>query len=139
MRRMEMRRTSSVAVVLAAALLGGGFVQAADDDLAVVKKAVAASDTPKESAAATPKAVGRQPQWFKVRVNERTGKKITVNLPLSLVRALGDDFPIDFHCGRRHATSRCDIKISEVLAQLEAGQSLVEVDGDDETIRVWVE
>lgn len=84
---------------------------------------------------------GREPQWFKVRVVERgTGrKKVTVNLPLSLVRALGDD-TIDWGCRGEGERPQCHtVRLSEVLRSLEAGQELVEVENEDSTVKVWVE
>jgi hypothetical protein len=93
---------------------------------------------------------GREPQWFKVRVVEKGSKRgrVTINLPLSVVRALGDDWPIEIACGRRHGDRDRDrdhardcpnIRLSEVLRTLDTGQPLVEIDDDDATVRVWVE
>ena len=87
----------------------------------------------------------RDLKWFKVRVVEKGSNraKVTVNLPIALVRAL-DDFPIDigghgrYHNGEYRDGERT-IKLGEVLATLEGGQSLVEIDDDDATVRVWVE
>jgi len=151
-------------VVAAAGLAAAGAGGAAgsgigpEDDLAVVKRAVsaqravqAAPDRPGATrmegddlprAAARPRRTsGEEPTWLKVRVTEKgtNRKKVTVNLPLALVRAVGDDWPrIDFACGDdRHA--RCGIKVSEVLAALESGQDLVEIDDEDTMVRVWVE
>jgi hypothetical protein len=83
-----------------------------------------------------PRARGGEPQWFKVRIVERGPKasKVTVNLPLGLVRALGDDWPLEMHCrecGR--------IKLSEVLRSLTTGQDIVDIESEDGTVRVWVE
>jgi len=147
------RTTASLAV---AAVLGGTVLLAAaeaqkakDDDLALVKRAVAAN--PAASPAARPQAEVRpapraavrdhDPQWFKVRVVDKaTGKrKVTVNLPLAVVKALGDDMPIDWPCGGRDSRVRSTLKLSEVLSALEAGQDLVQVDDDDSEVRVWVE
>ena len=117
-----------------------------DDDLALVKRAVAqnaapAARPPAEETSAE-RAVSRsaEPRWFKVRVVDKvTGKKkVTVNMPLSLVRALGDEMPVDWPCGegrRIHST----LRTSEVLAALESGQDLVQVDDEDSEVRVWVE
>ncbi len=160
------RITAATAIAMAGfgGLALAGSLGPADDDLAVVKKAVArpaakASPAPPPAAmphAATPQAAtataapaatppppahaGREPQWFKVRVVDKTSgrKKVTINLPLSLVRALGDE-PIDWGC-RDHERERCHtIKISEVLRSLEAGQELVEVDDEEATVKIWVE
>jgi hypothetical protein len=123
-----------------------------EDDLTVVKRAVAQSSSPavvrtpepprSTSAADRPaRAAGKDPTWLKVRVTDKvTGKrKVTVNLPFALVRAVGDNWPrVEFGCGDDRHT-RCGIKIADVLAALEAGQDLVEVDDENETVRVWVE
>lgn len=146
------RTTGSMALV---GMLGGAaLLTAADqpkpaqDDLAVVKRAVASDTT--ASAAARPQADeppapraaarGHEPQWFKVRVVDKASgkKKVTVNMPLALVRALGDDLPVDWPCGD-HARVRSSLKVSEVLAALEAGQDLVQVDDEESEVRVWVE
>jgi hypothetical protein len=84
---------------------------------------------------------GREPQWFKVRVVEHgTGRaKVTINLPLSLVRALGDD-AIDWGCRGEGDLRQCHrVRLSEVLRSLEAGQELVEVVDEEATVKVWVE
>jgi hypothetical protein len=164
---MRQRTTVAWGLLLAgmAGLAGAGVVGTGEDDLAIVKKAVASPlPTPRAArtaekrdgvvamaqvtpAPATPEArpvvrMGREPRWFKVRVVERgTGrKKVTVNLPLSLVRALGDD-TLDWGCrgdgdGRRQCHT---VRLSEVLRSLEAGQELVEVEDENALVRVWVE
>src|SRR5262245_50476971 len=100
-----------------------------DDDLAVVKRATkqegAQGGVEKtervEKARATVRRSG-QPQWLRVRVVERGGKrKVSVNLPLALVRALGDDFDLGLLCGhngRRHRDDHdvCpELKLADVL------------------------
>jgi hypothetical protein len=164
-----MRQWTAVAWTLAlagtAGLVGAGVTGGAEDDLAIVKKAVA-SPAPSRARAraaamkateggvtavaqATPPApearplprTGREPQWFKVRVVDKgTGRKrVTVNLPLSLVRALGDD-TFDWGCRSEGERPKChSVRLSEVLRSLEAGQELVEVDDEDATVKVWVE
>jgi len=130
------------------ALALGGLVRAAAqepaDDLTVVKRAVAEGPAPQAPVApARPPAArsGKAPRWFKVRVVDKATKKtrVTVNLPLSLVRAFADT-PVDWKCGEHdHVEHRCSIKVAEVLEALEAGQELVEVDDDESTVKVWVE
>jgi len=132
----------------AALLAAGQQAKPAQDDLSVVKRAVASDTTtsaparPQAEAQPAPRtaARGHEPQWFKVRVVDKASgkKKVTVNMPLALVKALGDDLPVDWPCGE-HARVRSSLKISEVLAALEAGQDLVEVDDDESEVRVWVE
>jgi len=145
----------TVALVLAGTA-GGGLKASGEDDLAIVKKAVA-SPTPARARAESrtvvaqaapaaearpPVRTGREPQWFKVRVVDRgTGrKKVTINLPLSLVRALGDD-TIDWGCrsGEGDREKCHSFRLSEVLRSLEAGQELVEIEDDEATVKVWVE
>ena len=144
---------------LLALVLAGGAASAsagsAEDDLTVVKKAVkekpAASPAPEARAAAeapadarggeaarTAPRKGKEPQWLRVRVVEKHGKKVSVNLPLALVRALGDDRPVDLACGRE-GRERSRLTIGEVLRALDAGQDLVQIDEEDATVRVWVE
>jgi hypothetical protein len=158
-----MRQWTAFTVVLVlAGPAAAGVAANGEDDLAIVKKAVA-SPAPARArqaratpAPATPVAqagpvtapavgaprarTGREPQWFKVRVVDRgTGrKKVTINLPLSLVRALGDD-TIDWGC-RTGARDTChSVRLSEVLRSLETGQELVEIEDDEATVKVWVE
>lgn len=151
--------TTALAVAAAVATgiaVASGAGPAVEDDLAVVKRAVAQStqavpDTPATSrtqepeprpeAARPARTSGKQPNWLKVRVTEKgtSRKKVTVNLPLALVRALDDgDFPINFGCGEKQHR-RCSIKLAEVLDALESGQDLVEVDDEDQLVRIWVE
>ena len=161
------RRVVLVAA-LAAAASGTAMAAGADDDLAVVKRAVARQEatatTPAQAVGAEDPITrvdgkddarerrtdarprmggsGRDLRWFKVRITEKGSKKsrVNVNLPIALVLALGDDFPIDIgrHGGWRGGSEKT-IRLGEVLATLEAGQSLVEIDDDDATVRVWVE
>jgi hypothetical protein len=147
------RTTTSLA---AAAVLGGAVLLAAaegakpkEDDLALVKHAVAQNQTPiaparpQAEVRPAPRAAARShdPQWFKIRVVDKATRKskVTVNLPLAVVKVLGDDMPIDWPCGDRDSRVRSTIKLSEVLSALEAGQDLVQVDDDDSEVRVWVE
>jgi hypothetical protein len=159
-----MRQWTAFTVALAlAGPVAAGVAASGEDDLAIVKKAVAsptpararqgrvtpAPATPAPSAPVTAPAVeaprartGREPQWFKVRVVDRgTGrKKVTINLPLSLVRALGDD-TIDWGCrtGEGERDKCHSVRLSEVLRSLETGQELVEIEDDEATVKVWVE
>ena len=156
-----MRRTgltgaiALVAIAVASLAVVASTGPAPEDDLTLVKRAVAqASPSPaapparaterpapeEKTAEPRPLASGKQPTWLKVRVTDKqTGRrKVTVNLPLAVVRAVGDGWPrIDFDCGEQRA--RCGIKVSEVLAALESGQDLVEIEEEHESVRVWVE
>jgi hypothetical protein len=163
----------AAAAVMACAVAAGTVIAGAtEDDLAVVKRAVrhdatvrVASDKPAadepvvgtdekdwERRGEGRRVANRDLKWFKVRVVDKGSKRsrVTINLPIALVRAL-DDFPIDIggHGGWRDGREDRDgkygrdgrgtIRLGDVLATLEGGQSLVEIDDDDATVRVWVE
>ena len=147
-----MRTVGRMALGAGFAVLAAGTVMAswsAEDDLAVVKRAVAKQEvrttSPESSVRAEPPAPrpATELKWLKVRVTEKGAKKakVTINLPLNLVRALGDDFPLDFgnrRWDRDHERTRT-IRLGEVLAALEAGSPLVEIDDEESYVRVWVE
>ena len=167
----RMTAAIAIAMVGLGGLALAGTLGPADDDLTVVKKAVARpaakptataqatmpaqSTTPaaplaetRQAATATASSAprplarsGREPQWFKVRVVDKTSgrKKVTINLPLSLVRAIGDE-NIDWGCRDRADREHCHtVKFSDVLRSLETGQELVEIEDEEATVRVWVE
>jgi hypothetical protein len=123
-------RTRMAIAVLAASLAVP--VGAADDDLTVVKRAV----QDQESA----RSAGTRARWFRVRVEERDGGKVKVNLPLPFVRALGgkaDTWPGGFRCGRDGGP--CKLKLSEVLGALDAGQEFVTIEDEEASIRIWID
>ena len=135
---------TAVSVVVAASL---ATVALADDDLDVVRRAVAesrasAASSPTTEPAPAPK--GKPPQWLKVRVVDKSSRKarVAVNLPLGLVRAFGNDWPVDWRCRSPRAKAgaeSCSIRIGDVLRTLESGQGIVEIDDPEATVRVWVE
>ena len=144
---MQARTWLLAAGITATAVAFGGPARAAaqetPDDLTVVKRAVAEGPAPAAPAvkATAPTVRGTRPQWFKVRITDKGSKKgrVSVNLPLALVRAF-DEVPIDWKCaGDDHRSRRCSIKVAEVLEALESGQELVEVDDDDHVVKIWVE
>jgi hypothetical protein len=142
-------KTSLFVGILVAALAAPAAADRALDDLQVVKKAVSSSrvadarppaeEPPSGSAEARSAPRKGEPQWFRVRILEKGSKKgkVSVNLPLALVRALGDEWPIDGH-GRCREDRHCPT-LGEVLRALDSGQSLVEIEDDETTVRVWVE
>jgi len=139
---MLMVRVSTVLVAVGAALIMGRVV-AADDDLAVVKRATTgeAQAGPEEKAGPTPTRNATTPQWLKVRVVEKSGKKsrVSINVPLALVHALGDECPIDWHLKAGRNGERRKIRLSDVLKALQSGQEIVQIEDDESTVRVWVE
>jgi hypothetical protein len=135
-------------LAVVAALAAPAAADRADDDLQLVRKAVASStrvaqaNPPAEAPAAPPEAKPAprkgEPQWLRVRIVEKAGKRarVSVNLPLGIARALGDEWPISGHGGCRK--ERCPT-LGEVLRALDSGQSLVDIEDDETTVRVWVE
>jgi hypothetical protein len=142
-------KTSLFAGILLATLVGPAVADRAEDDLQLVKKAVGSSRVaqarpPAEEpspprAEAAPAARKSSPTWFRVRIVEKGNKraKVSVNLPLGIVRSLGDEWPIAER-GRCRQDRRCPT-LGEVLRALDSGQSLVEIEDDEATVRVWVE
>jgi hypothetical protein len=143
-----MKKGIAIALGVCAALGLPAF--AADDDLEVVKRAtqaapqVEATPAAKATPAAHP-ARGEKPTWFKVEVFDKASgkRRVSVNLPLAVVEIFGDEVPVNWSgsCGDKAAAKEphCGLKLKEVLAQLQKGQPLVEVEKDTERIRVWVE
>jgi hypothetical protein len=148
-------KTSLFAAILLAPLAVVGALAApaaadsrGQDDLQLVRKAVASStrvaqanppaEAPPAPAEAKPAPRKGEPQWFRVRIVEKAGKRarVSINLPLGIVRSLGDEWPITGHGGCRK--DRCPT-VGEVLRALDSGQSLVEIEDDGTTVRVWVE
>jgi hypothetical protein len=139
-------KTSLFAMTLAAALAATASADRAEDDLQVVRKAVASSSEvaqarpPAEEPPAQTKPAPRkgEPRWLRVRIIEKAGKhaRVSINLPIGVARALGGDCPVapTRECGK----DRCPT-LGEILRALDAGQSLVEIEDDEATVRVWVE
>jgi hypothetical protein len=141
-----------LAVALAAAAAAPAAASNAQDDLLAVKKAVLASsrsevrppaeDPGQASPEARPQPPRgkREPMWLRVRVLEKAGRRgrVSLNLPIGLVRSFGDDWPIrsSRDCRKR---DRCGVTIGEVLRALDSGQPLVDIEDEQATVRVWVE
>ncbi len=146
-------KTTLLAIALAAAMATPVAADRADDDLAAVKKAVhseqkppaSAERRPAEAAPLTDEDRGRPaprhaegPRWFHVKVVGKGAKqgRVSISLPLGLVRAIGEDWPIQgcHRCEHGHGPT-----IGDVLRSLDSGQNLVEIDDPEATVRVWVE
>jgi hypothetical protein len=141
-------KTSLFAGILLATLVAPAAADRAEDDLQLVKKAVGSSpvaqarppaEEPPPRAEAAPAARKGAPTWFRVRIVEKGNKraKVSVNLPLGIVRSLGDEWPIAER-GRCRQDRNCPT-LGEILRALDSGQSLVEIEDDEATVRVWVE
>jgi len=134
---------------LVPALLVAGIVASAgepssDDDLALVKRATSTfqerRSTGTPARAVTSRKAPRRPEWLKLRIVEKgaKGARISVSLPFALVRAVGD-WPFEEHCRRLERAGSCSIRLSRALRALDAGEELVQIEGEDATVRVWVE
>ena len=134
--------------ILGAAIAVPVAADRGDDDLQVVRKAVASASVPasaQEEEPMPPQA--RRPlkssdlKWLHVRVAPKAGGKsgrVSVNVPLGLVRMFGDDWPIPTGPGcRRH--DRCHLTLGDILRALDSGQTLVDIEDDEATVKVWVE
>lgn len=131
-----MRSVMRVGPALLALLIPAGLQAATpEDDLAVVKRAV--DERPSVPSEAERRS-GKQPQWLRVRIEDKGKRRgrVSVNLPLSLVRALDDKSGLAAEWRDRSGQR---LKLSEVLRALDNGQSLVEIEDQDAHIRVWVE
>ena len=112
-------KTSLFAVILLAALAVPAAADRAEDDLQVVKKALGSSSPvaqarpPAEEPPAEAKPAPRraEPRWFRVRITEKGGKhgRVSINLPIGIARAL------------------------------DSGQSLVEIDDEEASVRMWID
>ena len=129
------RKMMGVMVLVAFSVLGVRASRAAtaDDDLAVVRKALQ-----KNTGGEATKSGGK-PQWLHIRVEGKTQKKekVSINVPFAVIEAFGDQelSHWNIHQGGEHQT----IRLADVLKRLEAGQQIVEVDSEEETVRVWVD
>ena len=126
-----MRKVVACGAVLLGTLAPPLWADRADEELAAVKRAVGSVRVEAE----TSQDRSRAPQWFRVRIVDKSDKKakVSVNLPLALVRAIGSDIRLE-GCGRcgRHT-------LGEVLRALDAGENLVEIEDAEASVRVWVE
>ena len=69
-------------------------------------------------------------------VSGPSGHRGRLRAPLALVHALGDDIPVP-GCGEEGADRH--VTVGEVLRALDTGESLVEIEDEDATVRIWVE
>jgi hypothetical protein len=141
--------------ILVGAIAVPAVADRGEDDLQVVRKAVASSSIPASAQEKSRPPAEEEPmppqarrplkssdlKWLHVRVAPKTGSKsgrVSVNVPLGLVRMFGDDWPIPTGPGcRRH--DRCHLTLGEILRALDSGQTLVDIEDDEATVKVWVE
>ena len=143
-------KTSLFAGILVAALAAPAAADRAEDDLQLVKKAVGSSPVaqarpagrgaaPPRAEAAPPPRKGAAARGSACASSRRrtSTRRSRSTCPLGLVRALGDEWPIAER-GRCRQDRHCPT-LGEVLRALDSGQSLVEIEDDEATVRVWVE
>ena len=137
--------------VLATAVAAPLAAGSAEDDLQAVRKAVLASsasqarppaeDPDGSSAKARPERAREGRADVVSRPHRREGRQARPGLrqPADRPRALDGRRladPVDDGCRKR---DRCGLTIGEVLRALDSGQSLVDIEDDETTVRVWVE
>jgi hypothetical protein len=145
--------------ILGAAIAAPAAADRSDDDLQAVRKAVASSRA-SAPASAAPQEKSRPPveeepappqarrplnssdlKWLHVRVAPKPGSRngrVSVNVPLGLVKLFGEDWPIPTSPGcQRH--ERCRLTLGDILRALDSGQSLVDIEDDEASVKVWVE
>jgi hypothetical protein len=144
-----------VMAILGAAIAAPAAAGDPRDDLQAVKKAVLASGSQASMSPARPPAEDPAPRaaearpepratdgpmWFRVRIVEKAGKRarLSLNLPIGLVRSFDDDSRIPGYRGCRKR-DRCGATIGEILRALDSGQALVDIEDDEATVRVWVD
>ncbi|MEW5900861.1 MAG: hypothetical protein AB1715_05305 [Acidobacteriota bacterium] len=128
-----MKRSAVLALMAVALAFLAAPVLAVEskDDLQAIKKAV------KENPAYEP---GKEVKWFKILVTDnRTGKdKVKITLPISVVELFlrcADDKHLKMH------REECDIDIEAVFKELKAmgPMAIIEINEEDETVKVWFE
>jgi hypothetical protein len=129
-----------VMAILGAAVAAPAAAGNPQDDLQAVKKAVLASAVSPARPPAEDPEPRSAPMWFRVRIVEKAGKRarLSLNLPIGLVRSVGDEWPIPSRHGCRKR-DRCGVTLGEILRALDSGQALVDIEDDEATVRVWVE
>ena len=139
-----MRSAACMTLVLALAA-AGARAQTGEDDLKVVKKATGRAQVRASASTETPPAPSGPareggPKWLRLRVTEKGDKraKVSINVPLALVEALEDDWPAAWpRCEAKRSGHLC--RLQDALGRLEPGQSLVEIEDEEASVRVWVD
>jgi len=122
----------TIVLVLAALFLMAEFSYPVDrDDYQVIKKAV--QENPKAEQV-------KEVKWFKVLVvDNKTGKeKVKITMPIALVEIFArcaDNKDVQMK------NMGCSLNIEELLAELKkvGPLAIVEINKEDETVKVWLE
>jgi len=132
-RRNTMKKVAIlVLVAFVFSLLLVAFLMAEqEDDLQAIKKAVKKNPKYKK---------GTEVKWFKVLVTDNRTKKdkVKITLPISLLEVIlksSKDKNLNFH------GDNCDIDFKELFAELKklGPMVFIEVQEEDETIKIWLE
>jgi hypothetical protein len=143
--------TAGLLAAAAAVPISAAATDRALDDLAAVRRAVASTaeearppaeaTAPAERRAAAksarPRRAAGEAQWLRLKVVEKGEKhaRVSLRLPLALVRSAGEDWRLpDCDGCRRFGTT-----LGELLRALRGGESLLEIDDDEAVVRIWIE
>jgi cytochrome bd-type quinol oxidase subunit 1 len=121
-----------ILILLAFSLALAGLVLAdSKDDFQAIKKAVKENPSYEE---------GKEAKWFKVLITDaRTNKeRVKITLPIALIEVL------IAHCHDRDMRmhrDKCDIDLKALFAELKklGPMALIEINEDDEIVKIWVE
>ncbi|MCP5104885.1 MAG: hypothetical protein GY950_15975 [bacterium] len=96
----------------------------AADDYKVIKNAVKGKK-------------GGTPTWFKLTVYDKKAKKdkVTIKVPFALLEVFSE-------CGKKmDIKDDCDVDFKKIFSILKkhGNTTLIEIDGEDELVKIWVE
>ena len=140
---MTIRWRWSTAVVsaglVAALAVPAGAGEYVDDDLAVVQRALEREASVREDG---PRRAPQPTRWLRLRVRDkRDGQgRVSINVPLppSVLRSLPGELSVE---SGGHGRRRCarKLRLGELLDAFGPGQNIVEIEGGEASVRLWVE
>jgi hypothetical protein len=78
--------------------------------------------------------------WFRVEVTDKTAKKATVKIkiPISLVEMISDCTDDSININTK---TKCKVNLKQILQELKKNgpMTLIEVDDEDELVKIWCE
>jgi hypothetical protein len=125
------KRIFVLGICLIVFVFAASLFAASADDYKVIKNAVKSQEASKAGL--------KSPQWFKVLVTGKGGdqEKVKITIPISLVELMLKACPEK----KLHVDDGCQIDIQRVWNELKAAGplALVEVEDQDETVKIWFE
>ena len=125
-----MKKTMVLSFLIIFALYMGSSMLLSDSasgDYKVIKKAMKKSKKSSDC------------QWFKIEItNNKTGKtSVKVKLPLNLLESLSEHVSDNINLGKKAS----GLKFKEIIEILKTykGESIIEVEDEDETVKIWIE